>query len=85
MESKELNLNLNVEEINIVLSALAELKYSLVSGLIGKIQEQSYKQLIAEQPQSDYQYPEQSDFKYPEPVTEPEQPQPEEPKKKKDK
>ncbi|WP_321425005.1 hypothetical protein [uncultured Bacteroides sp.] len=71
MESKELNLNLNVEEINTVLSALAELKFSLVSNIIGKIQEQSYNQLMAEQPQPDFSYPE------------PEAEQPQEPKKKK--
>lgn len=53
MEDKkaiEFNLALNLEEVNVVLSALAAGQYSVVSDLIAKIRVQALGQMPPEQP-----------------------------------
>ena len=53
MEEKkvfEFNLALNLDEVNVVLSALASGQYSVVSDLIAKIRAQALGQMPPEQP-----------------------------------
>jgi hypothetical protein len=42
---KDLNLNLNINEVNIVLRALSNLPYNQVNTLIEKIQQQAQQQI----------------------------------------
>lgn len=44
---KEIQFNLTVDETNVILSALGELPYKQVSGLIAKLHAQANKQLQA--------------------------------------
>lgn len=54
MEEKkvfEFNLALNLDEVNVVLSALAAGQYSVVTDVIAKIRSQALGQMPQEQPQ----------------------------------
>lgn len=42
---KEVNINLNVDEINVVFNALAQQPYNVVFSLIGKLQQQIQQQI----------------------------------------
>ncbi len=45
MKEKDLNINLNINELNTILRALANLPYNQVNTLIEKIQQQARMQL----------------------------------------
>ncbi len=54
---KEINLNVNVDEVNLVLEALGNMPFVRVFSLIGKIQKQSSQQINGEERSSEADIP----------------------------